>query len=49
MTTQWEVFQPANGKPIMVTRWESLARLVSWWIGGDYAPRGWGWIDTETN
>jgi len=39
----YEVFDPRNGTPVYTVRSRLLARLLSWWIGGDYERPGVGW------
>ena len=40
----WEVFNPVDGKPRYRVRWLFAARLLAWWIKGDYAREGDGWL-----
>ena len=39
----WEVFNPKDGKPLIVTRFEWVARCMAWFINGDYNTKGDGW------
>jgi len=47
MSKPWEVFDPKHGHPIYTTRWEVVARILSWWHGLDYEREGVGWPLTE--
>jgi len=40
---KWEVFNPKDGVPVVVTRFEWAARFISWAKGLDYARQGEGW------
>ena len=39
----WEVFNPKDGYPVMITRFKWAARLVAWVKGIDYEKQGKGW------
>ncbi len=45
MKPTFDVFDPRDGIPILTTRYEWVARLVSYLIGVDYGESGQGWVD----
>ena len=40
---KWEVFDPKDGVPVVVTRFKWAAKFIAWVDGRDYAPEGEGW------
>ncbi len=40
----YEIFKPRDGKPVFKTRRRWLANLIAWWIKGDFAMEGEGWM-----
>ena len=40
---KWEVFDPKDGIPVVVTRFKWVAKFIAWVDGLDYAPEGEGW------
>jgi len=43
----WEVFDPKSGDPVITTRFKVVARILSWFINGDYNRQGQGWVDND--
>jgi hypothetical protein len=41
---KWEVFNPNDGVPVVVTRFKWAAKLIAWMADVDYARQGEGWL-----
>jgi hypothetical protein len=41
----WEVFNPKDGHPVVITRFKWAAKFVAWVKGLDYDEQGKGWND----
>ena len=42
---KWEVFNPNDGVPVVVTRFKWAAKLIAWMADVDYARQGEGWLE----
>ena len=40
---KWEVFDPKDGVPVVVSRFKWAAKFIAGGDGLDYAPEGEGW------
>ena len=41
----WEVFNPKDGIPVVITRFKWAAKSLAWIMRLDYARQGEGWTD----
>jgi len=41
----WEVFNPKDGIPVVITRFKWAAKSLAWIMRLDYARKGEGWTD----
>ena len=41
----WEVFNPKDGVPVLITRFKWAAKFLAWMKDLDYAKQGEGWVD----
>ena len=41
----WEVFNPKDGIPVVITRFKWAAKSLAWIMRLDYARQGEGWVD----
>ena len=43
----WEVFNPKDGVPVVITRFKGAAKFIAWMEGLDYAKQGEGWVESQ--